>query len=156
MECHSVTVEQRSDEWDALRRCRITASRLGDVMAGKETKRYREYQREIVMEMLGKEYINEDKPWFEHGKRLEPLALGDYQFKFGQALRNNVFLIHHKYDWLSATPDFMTIKLDEGGEIKCRALYSTYRDIVSKCIKNSKDGKSIPPSSERFQIQGAL
>ena len=51
--CKIVSVKQDSDDWLDLRRNRITCSRLGDVMAKPTTKRYQQYQREKVREMLG-------------------------------------------------------------------------------------------------------
>ena len=53
MDCKIIKVEQGSDEWLALRRSRITASRLADVMADPKTKRYQQYRREKVLELLG-------------------------------------------------------------------------------------------------------
>ena len=53
MDCELIQVTPRSDEWDALRRCRITASRLGDVMAKETTKRYRKLQQRLVLELTG-------------------------------------------------------------------------------------------------------
>ena len=53
MDCRIVKVEQGSDEWLALRRSRVTASRLADVMAKPDTKRYQKYRREKVLELLG-------------------------------------------------------------------------------------------------------
>lgn len=156
MECQIVQVRQGSDDWDALRRCRITASRLGDVMAGRQTKRYTEYRKQLVLEMNGVEFENKDEPWFAHGKALEPRALAAYEWRYNQKLLHDIMLIHHKYDWLSASPDFMTTDFSEGGEIKCRKMYQTYSDVVSKIEHMESQKKHSVPTEHRFQVQGAM
>ena len=71
MDCEIVRVDQHSDDWFALRRGRITASRVADVVARPDTLRYQKYQREIVLELLGHEFVEEEGHWFEHGREQE-------------------------------------------------------------------------------------
>jgi hypothetical protein len=59
MDCRIVEVQQGSDEWLDLRRTRITCSRLADVMAKKDTKRYIKYREEKVKELLGHKGVEE-------------------------------------------------------------------------------------------------
>ncbi len=134
-----VEVEQGSDRWRELRRGRITASRMGDVIAGKKTKRYEEYRQQIALELLGYEEEEESAPWFEHGKAMEPYARGAYQWRYNVNLTPNVFFIHPKYDWLGASPDGVRVDtFDDPVEIKCRAKLSTY---LAKVDAERRTGK---------------
>lgn len=156
MNCTMVKVEQGSEEWHALRRCRLTASRLGDVMAKPTTKRYQQYQREKVLELLGHVGVEENPEWFDHGRALEPRALSAYEWKYDVELDHNVFLISKKYDWLAASPDLMMLPdYDAGGEIKCRALYKNYRQHVLNAKQYEGTGRAAAPEN-RHQVQGAM
>lgn len=156
MDCRLVTIKQGSDEWLDLRRCRITASRLADVMAKKDTKRYIGYRREITKELCGYRGVEESPEWAAHGKENEGRALAGYEYKYGVEVEHNLFLIHKKYDWLSASPDLMHLPdYDEGGEIKCRALFKNYKKFRSLAIEH--EGKpTCVPASDRHQVQGAM
>ena len=146
MDCEIIQVEQRSDEWDALRRCRITASRLGDVMAKPTTLRYKRLQQKLILELTGKVYIDEEEVWFAHGKQMEPRAVGAMEWKYGWRVVNDIFLIHHKYDWFGCSPDGMINDYREGLEVKSRSVYQQYMKAREKGVE----------PAHRFQIQGAM
>lgn len=156
MECIVVPVRQGSEEWEALRRCRITASRIGDVMARPDSKRYRQYRSQIVCELLGAEFENEDEPWFAHGKEMEPRALAAYQYRYNVRIKHDIFLIHHKYEWLGGSPDIITADEREGGEVKCRKLYKAYRAAREDIRKRLAAGKPACPPEHRWQIQTGM
>lgn len=156
MDCHVIKVPQGSDDWDSYRSCRLTASRLGDVMAKPTSKRYIKYRSEMVCELSGIEPDRRDEPWFEHGKEMEPRALAAYAKKYQTAITHDVFLIHHRYQWFGASPDLMTLSFDEGGEIKCRQKYSRYRAIVQNMIDRQKRGDYPVSPESRFQVQGCM
>lgn len=156
MDCEIVKVEQNSDDWNALRRARITASRVADVVARPDTKRYRQYQREMVLELLGHEFTEEDAHWFAHGREQEPRALAAYERKFDQIVEHNVFLISKKYDWLACSPDGIhDPDYDDGIEIKCRNLYKNYRMHV-QMAKHFEGSPKAAESLYRWQIQTAM
>ena len=177
MDCKIIEVEQGSDAWLNLRRCRITASRLGDVMAAPSTKRYADYQTQIAQELSGIEQPEKDSPWFAHGKEMEPRALAAYDWKYkeemgGKSLVHDVFLVHHEYDWLGCSPDglvpiykptddpdvsIFTGDYSAGVEVKCRALYKNYRQETQKAdhFELIDATKSVSPAY-RFQVQGAM
>ena len=154
MDCRIIKVEQGSDEWLDLRRSRITASRLGDVMAGTDTKRYLKYRKEKVLELLGHKNVEESPEWVRHGRENEPKAIAGYEWKYGADVEHNVFLISKEYDWLGASPDMLHIveipdeedpdegplprdgepEYDEGGEIKCRALFKNYKAAREQAV----------------------
>ena len=156
MDCRIVMVEQGSDEWHDLRRTRITCSRLADVMAKKDTKRYTKYREEKVKELLGFKDVEDSPEWAQHGKENEPRAMLAYEYRYGKAIEHNIFLIHKKYDWLSCSPDLLHLPdYDVGGEIKCRELYKNYRKF--RQLAHDKEGTSnCLPASDRHQVQGAM
>ena len=156
MDCRIIQVEQGTDEWLDLRRTRITASRLGDVMARKDTDRYKRYQSEKIRELCGHKGVEKAPEWASHGKENEPRALAGYEYKYDVDVEHNLFLISKKYDWLAASPDLMHLpKYVDGGEIKCRALYKNYREFRQLAI--DYEGLAIAcPASDRHQVQGAM
>jgi hypothetical protein len=171
VDCRIIRVEQGSDEWLALRRSRITASRLGDVMAGKDTKRYTKYRREKVLELLGNENVEEAPEWARHGRENEPKAIAGYEWKYNVNVEHNVFLIHKKYKWLGGSPDMLHIageteddiqqqegtdqEYDEGGEIKCRELFKNYKAARDQADRY-KGMKLSVPACDRHQLQGNM
>lgn len=156
MDCRIISVEQGSDEWLDLRRNRITCSRLADVMAKPTTKRYQQYQREKIKEMLGYRHVEETPEWAAHGKEHEPRAIGAYEWKFELDVEHNVFLISTKYDWLGGSPDILHLPhYDEGGEIKCRALYKNYRKYRAMAEQYEGTTRACP-AENRHQVQGHM
>ncbi len=156
MDCRIINVEQGSDKWLDLRRTRITCSRLADVMAGKDTKRYKRYRMEKTKELLGHKAVEKSPEWAEHGKRNEKYALAGYDYKFEQAIEHNVFLISNKYDWLSCSPDLLHLPdYLEGGEIKDRELYKNYRKFRTNAIDH-RGTIRVAPACDRHQVQGAM
>ena len=169
MDCRIIKVEQGSDEWLALRRSRITASRLADVMAKPDTKRYQKYRREKVLELLGHENAEESPEWARHGRENEPKAIAGYEWKYNVDVEHNVFLIHNEYDWLGASPDLLQIAeldttttheglddlYDEGGEIKCRAMFKNYKARRTQAKLYEGQTQAIP-ACDRHQVQGNM
>lgn len=150
--CKVVEVEQGSETWDGLRRGRLTASRMGDVMAKPTTKRYQDYQQQIVFELLGHDEPEESAQWFEHGRAMEPYARGAFQWKYGIELTADVFCIHADHDWLACSPDGLSLPdYDMAVEIKCRLKYRTYVDKVSRCERTGKIDATYRP-----QVQAQL
>lgn len=132
MNCTIVEVEQGTEEWLKLRRGRLTASHAGDWLAKPTTKRYQQYMEQIVLELLGYEEEEEEAPWFEHGKAMEPFARGAYEWKTDQELNNDIFLIHKEHDWLAASPDGVFVPDYDGlVEIKSRAKLETYHKVLA-------------------------
>lgn len=162
MDCKLIHVQQDTDEWYALRRTRITASRLADVMAKPGTKRYDGYMNEITLELLGHTEVEESPEWFRHGREMEPNALRLYGLRYKKEILHDCFLVHKDYDWLGASPDILESEggenPDAGGEVKCRKLYKNYRDAIARGRKFHEAGNplGIPEPGYRFQIQGGM
>jgi hypothetical protein len=156
VDCRVITVEQGSDEWLDLRRNRITCSRLADVMAKPETKRYRQYQREKIKEMLGHRSVEETPEWAAHGKEQEPKALAAYEWRYEIDVEHDVFLVSERYDWLGGSPDLLHLpNYEDGGEIKCRALYKNYKKY--RDLAEDHEGTIKACAAEnRHQVQGHM
>ncbi len=149
-------MEQGSEEWLDLRRTRITASRLADVCAKKNTKRYKQYQSEKIKELCGFKGVEESPEWAEHGKENEPRALAGYEYKYDVDVEHNLFLVSKQYPWLAASPDLMHLPAyNDGGEIKCRALYRNYRQFRQLAVDYEGMTRACP-ASDRHQVQGAM
>lgn len=156
MDCRIISVEQGSDEWLDLRRNRITCSRLADVMAKPDTKRYRQYQSEKIKEMCGYRGVEETPEWAQHGKENEPRAIGAYEWRYELDTEHDVFLVSDKYDWLAGSPDMLHLPdYDEGLEIKCRALYKNYRKYRNLAEQFHGTIRACPPEN-RHQVQGFM
>ena len=158
MDCRIVSVNQSdsSEEWLDLRRCRITASRMADVCARKDSKRYKQYLSEKIRELCGHKAVEETPEWAVAGKENEPRALAAYEYKYDVDVEHNLFLIHKEHDWLAASPDLMTLpSYNEGGEIKIRKLYINYK----KFRQLARDYEGLPiacPAQDRHQVQTAI
>lgn len=148
MHCIFVRVKPDTEEWDSLRRGRLTASRAGDWCAKPTTKRYQQYMEQVVLELLGFEEKEETARWFEHGKAMEPFARGAYEWKTGTELDNELFLIHPEHDWLGCSPDGVHAGMDGMVEFKCRSKLHTYHNIVAA---QQRTGKI--ESAYRYQVQ---
>jgi len=128
----------------------LTGSRFGDVMAGKTTKRYLKYQREIVLELLGAPAFQDDAPWFKHGIDNEAEGLGAYAFQKGLSVTEAGFITHHTMPFVGCSPDGLIgddIEPEAGGvELKCRSSLKAHH----KTIKAGIDSVYTP------QVQGCL
>ena len=141
---------QRSPQWFAARSGKITASRFGDVLAAPTTKRYQYYLTELVSELSGAPAMEDDKPWFQHGRDLEPIALSRYEFEMsltGQDLDVDKmgFVLHPEHKFIGCSPDG-EIGLLKGLEIKSSISHKAY-------LKMAKRGL---PSNHVPQVQGQL
>jgi hypothetical protein len=156
MDCRIISVEQGSDEWLDLRRNRITCSRLADVMAKPSTKRYKQYQSEKIKEMLGYRHVEESPEWARHGREHEPRAIGAYEWRYELDVEHDIFLVSDKYDWLGGSPDLLHLPdYDDGGEIKCRALYKNYRKYRNLAEQFEGTTRACP-AENRHQVQGFM
>lgn len=117
-------IEQRTDEWKALRCGRVTASRVSDVMAelksGKgEAATRRNYKAEIIAEIMtgvsAEGFVSKEMQW---GTDTEPFARAAYEMESDSAIDTVGFAIHPLIERFGASPD--GIIGDDGlVEIKC-------------------------------------
>lgn len=118
-----MTVEQRSEEWFAQRRGKVTASRIGDILAtirnGNWAASRKNYAAQLITERLtGKDpepYTNE---YIEWGIAQEAPAREAYTKATGTAVEEVGFVNHPTIAYAGASPDGL---IGEDGllEIKC-------------------------------------
>lgn len=113
---------QGSDEWFEIRKGKITASRIVDIMPGVKGKYLasrKNYLAEKVIEILINEsqehFISEAMQW---GIDNEPLARSAYEAITGTFVDEVGFIDHDTIQLLGSSPDGL-IGTDGGIEIKC-------------------------------------
>jgi putative phage-type endonuclease len=117
-------MEQRSEEWFAARCGKVTASKVGDILAllknGNWAASRRNYAAQLVTERLTgtpyvPTYINEYMEW---GQTQEPIAREKYLEKTGFEVTEIAFVDHPRILMAGASPDGLVGK-DGLLEIKC-------------------------------------
>lgn len=128
-----MTVEQGSPEWHALRRGKVTASRVADVIAktksGPAASRAN-YMADLLCERLTDEtqpgFMNDAMRW---GVEKEPEARAAYAFHHDADIEQVAFVDHPRISMAGASPDGLVG--DEGlVEIKCPNT-ATHLDTLS-------------------------
>lgn len=116
-------MEQRSPEWFAQRRGKVTASRIGDILAtirnGNWAASRKHYAAELVTERLtGKDPEPFTNEWIEWGQEQEGPAREAYTKRTGNEVIETGFVEHPRIADAGASPDGLVG--DEGLiEIKC-------------------------------------
>jgi len=117
-------IEQRSEDWFAIRLGKVTASRVADVIAktktGYSTSR-ENYMAQLVVERLtqtkAESYTNAAMQW---GTDQEPFARAAYEAAQGVMVEEVGFVPHPTIEWAGASPDGLVGGEGEGlVEIKC-------------------------------------
>ncbi len=99
--------EQRTDEWFAARRGKITASAAKYALARVGGKGRNNYIEKLVADLEGvPDFEQEDNPpWFVDGIYYEAWARGWYQWKTDNVLELTGFVVHDDYSWIGCSPD---------------------------------------------------
>jgi len=115
-------MEQRSEEWHAIRLGKVTASRVADVIAKTKTgygASRANYMAELICERLtgtkGESFVSSAMQW---GVDREPEARAAYEASSGSLVTEIGFAPHNSIDGSGASPDGL---IDNEGlvEIKC-------------------------------------
>lgn len=111
---------QGTPEWLAARAGRVTASMISNVLMKPETAGFRDYQAQLVAEILtgkpqGSDYTNAA---MQFGTETEPLARSAYEAETGFSVDEVGLCIHETIDRAGASPDGL---VGNSGlvEIKC-------------------------------------
>jgi hypothetical protein len=131
-------VEQRSEEWRAVRAGKITASQFADAInfmpggepykSGPKKGQPRpprssaardKLMRALAFERLSGQPVHEvSSKSMSHGKEVEDFAFEMYELETGNVVRRIGFAVHSDYSFIGASPDFL-VDPDGGGEVKC-------------------------------------
>ena len=134
-------MEQRSEEWFAHRRGKLTASRISDTLAktrsGWGASRDR-YMTELILERFGIQREPFTTPDMEWGTQTEPEARSVYEYLTDATVSEVGFVDHDTIPMLGCSPDGFVG--DDGlVEIKCPASHTHMNTLISDKI----DGKYI-------------
>lgn len=155
---------QRTEDWFADRLGKITASRICDVMAFSEGGLYlsgakkgtpkivkplkarTDYMHQIVTDILTSKQRDQVKARaLQWGIDAEPIAVAAYEARHGLMVKSAGFMLHPKYDFIGASPDFLS-EIHGGGEVKC----PESREVHLATLLNGL------PKEHIEQIQGGL
>lgn len=124
---------QRTPEWFAAKRGRVSASDARRVLAGRGTRSRRDYLLKIVYDLEGApDFADEDvKPWFTDGVYYESYARGWYSWNSDVDIVQTGFVIHDEHSWIGCSPDGLVG--DDGlVEFKFRKTLRALRDHGDK------------------------
>jgi putative phage-type endonuclease len=117
-------IQQKSDEWFAIRCGKFTGSRFADVLAKSKKDGKPLKARQDLIWTLAAERIQGYQPKgansyaMQWGVDNEPLAREAYEIKTGEFVTEAGFIVHPKFDFVGISPDGL-INDDGGLEIKC-------------------------------------
>lgn len=142
------SIEQGSEEWHALRLGKVTASKLGDVMAkgrgNAPSKTRHSYMLQLAAEILtGEPQDSYSNQYMEWGNECEPQARSMYEFDSGNAVDQVAFVIAS--DRFGVSPDGL---VGDNGllEIKCPKTTTQ----IERYLKGEF------PTTYKAQVQGQL
>lgn len=101
----SKNIEQRTHEWFAQRKGKITGSVAGAALGLNPYMTASQLIRRMVREYHGLESEFTGNIATEYGQLNEPMALLDFVNKYGYAVHEVGFYVHPDYAWLGASPD---------------------------------------------------
>ena len=115
-------IEQRSDSWFQCRAGKVTASRLGDLMAttksGPSASRKNYIAQLVVERMTGQPASSYSNAAMQWGVDTEPMARARYELVTGRDVVEEGFIVHPEIADAGASPDGLVG--DDGMlEIKC-------------------------------------
>jgi hypothetical protein len=138
-------IDQNSEEWDALRLGKFTASTFADLFMKKETAGYKKAIIKVAFERVTGEceesYSNK---WMQRGHEKEPFAVENYELLTFNTCEPAGF---YEYDeFTGASPDRKIVGLNGGCEFKCPS-FQVYNEYL-------ETGKI--PKDYYWQIVGQL
>lgn len=139
---------QGSPEWHEARRGKVTASRVGDIIAKTKSgysKSRADYMEQLLDERLGvptESYSNAAMEW---GKAQEPTARAVFEYLTGMTVEEVGFVDHPSIAMAGASPDGL-VALESILEIKCPNT-ATHRNYLRS---------GVVPAKYKPQIQWQL
>lgn len=108
----TITVEQGTKDWHETRRCRVTGTKLEDVM-GTSLARV-----QLIAELIAEEATEQSKvsaitSEMERGKAEEIFAIKEFEKRTGKVVDNVGICVSDELDWVALSPDGL-IKNAEG------------------------------------------
>jgi predicted phage-related endonuclease len=147
-------MEQKSDEWFAIRKGRLTASQYDKVFNQKLLKLNKATALKHIDGMLAEIYYKEDdlqkfkSSWaMERGVRLEDVARVDFELREGLEVMEVGFVTNDSFgDHIGCSPDGLIVGENGGIEIKC--------PLPATHMKYHREG--VLPKEYRAQVHGSM
>jgi len=115
-------IDQNSEEWDALRLGKFTASMFGDLFSAPSTLTYKKAIIRVAYEIVtGESEEGYSNKWMARGHEREPYAREYYQNHTFEDIENGGFWEYNKY--VGASPDGKIVGKNGGIEIKCPSFF---------------------------------
>ena len=138
-------IEQNSEEWDALRLGKFTASTFSDLFMAKTTKGYQNAIIKVAFErVIGESEESYSNKWMQRGHEKEPFAVENYElFSFNTCEPAGFY----EYDeFTGASPDRKIVEQNGGCEFKCPSFQVYNEYLLTQKL----------PKSYFWQIHGQL
>lgn len=122
-------VEQNSEEWNALRLGKFTASSANDLFMAPTTKGFKDTIIRVAYERItGESEERYSNKWMERGHEKEQAAADHYEMQTFTTLEKVGF--YEYSDWIGASPDRKIKGVNAGCEFKCRSfqVYDEYME----------------------------
>lgn len=119
-------MEQRSKEWFAARKGRITGSAIGAILGLSPFATTADVMRRMVRDYHGEPSEFKGNIATEYGQQNEPTATKDYEMESGLGVKEVGFVVHPNFDWLGASPDGL---VSDDGVIEIKCPYGKRHDV---------------------------
>ncbi len=131
---------QGDQRWHDCRRGHLTASRVGDIIAGKHTKRRQQYLSEMVLDLEDAPELGEvdPAPWYIDGKKYESWARGWYSWEYDVDVSQTGFVEHDDYAFIGCSPDGL-LPENSGMQIKYRKSLRTFKQHTAKGVRHADE-----------------
>lgn len=113
-------MEQRSPEWYAQRRGRVTGSNVGAILGLNPWRTADDVLRAMVREYHGAPSEFEGNRATQYGQFHEDGAIAEYTMETGNKVEPCGFFVHPEYEWLGASPDGL---IGDDAVMECKAPY---------------------------------
>ena len=138
-------IEQNSEEWDALRIGKFTASTFGSLFMAKTTTGYKKAIIKVAFERVtGESEESYNNKWMQRGHEKEPFACENYELLTFNSLENAGF--YEYSDFVGASPDRKIVGQNGGCEFKCPSFQVYYEYLETGKI----------PKDYFWQIHGQM
>jgi len=130
-----LTTTQGTDDWEVARKGRLTASCIGKILAGPNTKTRHDYIMDLVLDLEGIGDFRDSGSWYLEGRKYEGHARGWYDWNHNatsDSVKEVGFILHDEYNWIGCSPDGFVG--DGMVEIKYRKTLETFNSSIVKPI----------------------
>jgi hypothetical protein len=120
-------IDQNSEEWDALRLGKFTASTFADLFMAKTTAGYKKAIIKVAYEIVTGECEEQyNNKWMQRGHEKEPFAVENYELLTFNSCEPAGFYEYNEL--VGASPDRKIIGMNGGCEFKCPSfqVYNEY------------------------------